>query len=122
MSETPKTLLTAASRDDVHVLSLLGRLDHGVSADFDSDMTSQTDQAITNGQNVVIDLSAVTFLSSIILKVIRSQKDRLGRQGLKLALCSPNAVVREILSIARFDFVAGLHDCFEDASASFGKN
>lgn len=114
-------MLTCYERDGVYVVQPQGRLDHGVSTGFDRDLSAETDTAIDLANHLVIDLGNVTFLSSIILKVIRSQKDRLAERGLRVALCNPTPVVREILSIAKFDFVAELHETVEDASASLGQ-
>lgn len=121
MKDEPSMMLTTYQKDRVHVVAAHGRLDHGVSAEFDRGLELETARAIAQSRHLIVDLSDVPFLSSIILKVIRTQKSRLSPHLLKVALCCPSPVVREILNIAKFDFVAELHDSVDEAAMAIGQ-
>ena len=118
MNESPKVDVTGQVEDGVFLVRPVGRLDHSVADDVEQKFRSKTNEAIDKRKHVVVDLGSVNFLSSIILKIIRSQKEALAKHELNIALCNPTPVVREILQIAKFDFVAELHDGAAEASAS----
>ena len=95
-----------------------GRFDHNNAKEFEKLLGDQCYIAMGRKLHVIIDLSEIEYLSSIILRAIREQKELLQKQHLKMVLCSPQKTVREILKIAQFNYVAECYDTVADAQAA----
>lgn len=118
MAREPMPDWECYEQGSVLVIKPEGRLDHGMSENFENALENEVRTAISRTRHLVVDLANVNFVSSIILKAIRNQKEALAKHDLRLALCRPSPVVREILQIAQFHFVAGCHDSVISAEAA----
>ena len=116
--DTLEPRMAGSDRGNSRVVMPQGRLNHTNADRFEALLGDQCDIAIRSNRHVIIDLSKVDYLSSIILKTVRSHKDLLKAQELRLALCCPTASVREILNIAQFHYVAQLYDTISQAEAA----
>ena len=130
--EQKRIVQAAVSREDgvpIVVVSPQGRIDHA-SADYFKTRISSEMFAVFAGESqaqdrgVIIDLGKVEYISSSGLRIIFLLRAELaGRLGVKrgdtvpLVLYRPTPLVREILSLAKFDLVLRICDSMEEARA-----
>ena len=102
---------------NVTQLVLTGRLDFDGAEAIEKDFAAATEHRAL----VVVDLSGVTFLSSIgmrlFIKSARAQKSR----GGKLVLAAPQPLVRKVLETTGIDKVIPLSSDVESARASIAE-
>jgi anti-anti-sigma factor len=89
--------------DAVHVF-VDGRVDEATWEAFGAALGEAVDQAGQSGlPTVVIDLSALDYMSSRGLRVLTVAKRRSDEAAIAIVLASPNEVMSEILAISRYD-------------------
>lgn len=77
--------------------------------------------ATTSNANVIVDLSAVSFLASIgIRMLIMAARGKQGRGG-RLLLASAQPVVKKVLITAGIDQLIPMHDDLESARRSLAE-
>jgi anti-anti-sigma factor len=86
--------------DQITHVALRGRLDTAGVGEIELKFTSHT---VPRGKSLLLDMSEVTFLSSLGLRMLLTVAKALGRRGAKTVLLSPQPAVREILSLSGFD-------------------
>ena len=85
--------------DDVHVFDLQGQLNSGNAAAAESDILAQ----VTGGaRKVVLDLTALDYISSAGLRVLLVTAKRLKQAGGKLVLAGMQPHVREVFDVSGF--------------------
>ena len=90
---------TSAASPGVLTLTLKGRLD----ADGTDKVAGVLAGYIDRGERrLVLDLSAVDYVSSVGLKALMLAAKRLAPLGGRIVLCAPQAQVRQLLDIAGF--------------------
>ncbi len=86
--------------NDVTVFALSGRLDSNTSPDFEVTIMD----TISGGEKkVVVDFSALDYISSAGMRVILKATKELKKQGGGIILCSMKDYVKEVFEIAGFD-------------------
>jgi anti-anti-sigma factor len=86
--------------DQITYLALRGRLDLAAVGQVDLKLTSHT---VPNGKPLLLDMSEVTYLCSLGLRMLLTVGKALNRRGAKTVLLNPQPTVREILSVSGFD-------------------
>src|SRR5262245_23133055 len=81
-------------------LALRGRLDTAGVGEIELKFTSHT---VPIGKPLLLDMSEVTFLTSLGLRMLLTVTKALDRRGAKTVLLSPQPAVREVLKISGFD-------------------
>jgi anti-anti-sigma factor len=81
-------------------LAIRGRLDTTGVGEIELQFTSHT---VPRGKPLLLDMSEVTFLSSLGLRMLFSVAKALDRRGAKMAFLNPQPSVREVLIISGFD-------------------
>jgi stage II sporulation protein AA (anti-sigma F factor antagonist) len=94
-------------RGDIGILQTSGRIDAATCGVFEKNLREFIDKQ--KMRVWLIDLSQVSMLSSGALRVLLSLAKRLKGGGPAVALCAPNANVREVLEISRFDAIFPIH-------------
>ena len=101
--------------DDIVQLRLSGRLDlQGSQAIGESFATAAT----TSKGKIIVDLSAVTFLASVGIRLLLTSARAQANRGGKLVLAAPQPSVRKVLEAAGVDQLIGLAADVESARAS----
>jgi anti-anti-sigma factor len=95
-------------------LALRGRLDTAGVGEVDLKFTSHT---VPRGKPLLLDMSEVTFLSSLGLRMLFTVAKALDRRGAKMVLLSPQPTVREVLVVAGFEQLMPMH---EDEATALG--
>jgi anti-anti-sigma factor len=76
-----------------------------------------TSHTVPRGKSLLLDMSDVTFLSSLGLRMLFTVAKALDRRGAKTVLLSPQPTVREVLVVAGFDQLMPIH---EDEATALG--
>ena len=83
-----------------------GRLDVAGDGEVELKLTSHT---VPRGKPLLLDMSEVTFLSSLGLRMLFTVAKALDRRGAKMVLLSPQPTVREVLLVSGFDQLMPIH-------------
>lgn len=103
--------------DTLTHLALVGRLDlqgvQRVELPF-------TTHVATRGKPAVVDMSGVTFLASLGIRMLMSCAKALKAKGQALVLVNPQPLVREVLKIGGLDAVLPIEDTVASALKKLG--
>jgi anti-sigma B factor antagonist len=92
--------------DQITHLALRGRLDTTGVDEVELKFTSHT---VPRGKPLLLDMSEVTFLSSLGMRMLLTVAKALDRRGAKTVLLSPQPAVRQVLSLSGFDQLMPVH-------------
>jgi anti-anti-sigma factor len=102
---------------DIVQLKLVGRLDmDGTQAIYNKFTFATT----TRRAKMIVDLSGVTFLASIGIRLLLTSAKAQATRGGKMILAAPQPMVRHVIEIAGIDKLVTLVEDVETARASFG--
>lgn len=102
---------------DVLVLSPVGRLDHDNCDAFRAALQPFLDSA-RPGRAIVLDLSALEYVSSAGLRLLMLAGKQAGAQGGKLVVAAMRPLVAEIFRISRFTMLFETHPGVREALAA----
>lgn len=106
---------------DVLVISTGGRIDYQNAEEFKSALMPHIENCRAGGDQVVLDLSALEYVSSAGLRVLMiAAKESKARNG-KLLAVALQPVVREIFEISRFNLVFEIFNSVRDALAKISQ-
>lgn len=104
------------------VLAAAGRIDHASAESFKTALQPRLDQCKAGGDVVVLDFSAVEYISSVGLRVLMLAAKQAKCQGGAIAVAALQPVVREIFEISKFTLVipcfAGVRDALAELAPS----
>ena len=100
---------------DVVIAAPSGRIDHASAEEFQVALEPILVATAAMGGSVVLDLSAVDYVSSVGLRVVMMAAKHLRARKARIAAVSLQPVVREIFEIARFNHVVELYPSMRDA-------
>jgi anti-anti-sigma factor len=107
--------VTAVRYADVLVVAVKGRIDYMNAVEFNAALLPYLEKCAAGGDQVVLDLSRLEYVSSAGLRVLMiAAKDVRARKG-KLVAVSLQPVVREIFEISRFTLVFDVFESVQDA-------
>lgn len=105
-------------QSDVRVVSLSGRIDAAAAPE----VNRQVRAVMAEGaKQIVLELRAVTFLSSSGLRTLLLLARELRKNGGDLILCALQPQVAEVFHLTGFDQIFQLHHTREEAASAFGK-
>jgi anti-anti-sigma factor len=99
---------------DILILSPAGRIDNDTSPAFQARLLA----ALTPGAAVLVDLSAVEYVSSAGLRALMMGSKQSKAENGRLAVAALGPVVKEIFEISRFSLVVQVFDTTADAVAA----
>lgn len=86
------------------IVSAHGKVDEASWEAFDAHLADGIGRAAAAGAGtLVIDLGGLDYMSSRGLRALTVAKRRADAAGIAITLAAPNAVMREILAISRYD-------------------
>lgn len=89
---------------DALIVSAKGRVDESNWSAFGSILSKAIEQTTQSSiATVIIDLAGLEYMSSRGLRVLTVAKRQGDEAGVAMILAAPNEVMREILSISRYD-------------------
>jgi len=108
--------ITTATRDGATILSITGRIDTATAPTLEQAIN----KAIDGGnRNILLNFSAVTYISSGGLRVLLATAKKLKQPGDKYALCSLVAEVHKILKLAGFTTIFSIYPSEGEALAGW---
>lgn len=103
-------------QNDAVVVAARGRVDESSWVAFGVGLSEAIERARqASVADVIIDLAGIEYMSSRGLRVLTVAKREGDDAAVKVSLASPNAVMREILSISRYDKLFTIHETVEAA-------
>lgn len=102
------------------VLAPTGRIDMATSDQFRDRVLALVDTCTKARQAVVLDFSAVDYISSAGLRVLMLAAKQARASGGNVVLAALRPVVLEIFQISRFDKVLACHPGVSEALAAVG--
>ena len=109
--------ISTKSKDDVYIIEILGRMDSIRSKEIEVELND----VIEHNKNIIIDLGAVDYISSVGLRVLlaalKKQKERDGSIG----LVSLQPFVRDIFKMTGFDRIFSISLDQEEAIDRFNE-
>lgn len=110
---------TRAIDDATTVIQMTGRLDIDGANAVDNQFAFA---AATRKLNVIVDLSGISFLASIGIRLlVTNARGQQGRGG-NLVLAAPTENVRKVLETAGIDQIIPLYDTVEAALTAMGNS
>jgi anti-anti-sigma factor len=100
--------------DEITHVVLRGRLDTAAVGEIELKFTSHT---VPTAKPLLLDMSEVTFVSSLGLRMLLTVAKALDRRGAKTVLLNPQPAVREVLKLSGFDQLMPVYNHEETALA-----
>lgn len=75
-----------------------------------------------SGRSIIIDLTEVTYLSSMGIRSILMSAKAVSLRGARMVLLSPNAIVAQALTTARIEMIVPIHDDLAAAQLAVSKS
>lgn len=107
--------LTPHRYADMLVLTPEGRLDHESCDAFRAGLQPHLDAALVARRAIVLDLSALEYVSSAGLRCFMLAAKQADAQGGKIVVASPRPVVAEIFQISRFNLLFSIYPTVREA-------
>lgn len=107
--------LTASSRDGSAVVAPAGRIDHASAEAFAAALAPHLERCKAGAAPLVIDMSAVDYISSVGLRVLMVAAKQAEAQAGQIALAALTPMVREVFEISRFDLLFRIFDSVDAA-------
>jgi anti-sigma B factor antagonist len=97
--------LTSRTLGTVQILAVRGRIDHAHANAFDAALAPHLRQCTAAGAGLVLDFSAVDFISSVGLRVLMLAAKQVKAQQGRIAVAALTPVVHEVFQVSRFNLV-----------------
>lgn len=104
------------ARDHARIVAPTGRIDEGTATAFSERLAEEILHADASGTRLLaIDLAGIDYMSSRGLRGLTLAQRKGSEHEIRIVLARPNAILREILAISRYDLVFGVFDTIDDA-------
>ena len=100
------------------VLGASGRIDHASADGFKAALQPHLEQCRAGTDVIVLDFSAVEYISSVGLRVLMLAAKQVKSQGGAIGVASLQPVVQEIFEISKFNLVIPCFAAVRDALAT----
>ena len=111
---------TASSSNGGAVVAPAGRIDHASAEAFSRELQPHLERCKANTPGLIIDMSAVDYISSVGLRVLMVAAKQAEAQGGHIAIAGLTPLVREVFEISRFDLLFQTFDSVEQAVRGLG--
>ena len=109
--------ITERTYADTLVLSPAGRLDHDSCDAFEAALKPFVESARA-GRPIVLDLSALDYVSSAGLRLLMLAGKQARAQGGRIMIAAMQPLVAEIFQISRFNLLFDIHSTLREALAA----
>lgn len=109
--------LTESQRGAVYVLTIEGDVDAGTAPEVEERLQALIQ---ASARQVVLDLSAVPYVSSAFLRVVLSTARDIRHKGGDLRLAGLQPSVRAVFDLSGFSKLFAIYDDAPTAAASYG--
>ncbi len=108
--------ITSESSENAVVIRLAGRLDAVAAPELERTCSGQLQ---TGARKILIDFTALEYISSAGLRTILSAGKALHASGGALALCGPEGIAKNVFTLAGFSSLFPIYDSLEAAHGRF---
>jgi anti-anti-sigma factor len=109
---------TTLARPGARIAGPAGRVDETSATAFSDRLGHEVEAAAADGATrLIVDLAKVDYMSSRGLRGLTLAQRKAGELGVEIVLAQPNEIMREILSISRYDKVFKVADTIDRALA-----
>ncbi len=109
--------LNIHQRDDISLVALAGRLDAGGVEEMEQPFAEAT---TGRGLPTVVDMSGITFMSSLGIGFLFTNTKKLKKAGCKLVLLNPQGMVEAVLKTSKMDKVMPIFYDLSEAIQAVG--
>jgi anti-anti-sigma factor len=114
----PLMELTERQAGKALVLGASGRIDHASAERFRATLQPHLEQCKAGNYVIVLDFSAVEYISSVGLRVLMLAAKQVKSQGGAIGVAALQPVVKEIFEISKFNLVIPCFAAVRDALAT----
>ena len=108
--------ITTANRDGATILAVAGRVDTATAPALEQTINYEIEQ---QHRKILLDFSAVSYISSGGLRVLLATAKKLKNPGDKFALCNLSPEVLKILKLAGFTSIFSIYPSEGEARAGW---
>ena len=108
--------ITAREEGEITVVEIEGKMNTGASPDAEKFLNALLEDGVTK---ILLNLENLDFISSTGLRVILATGKKLAGVSGKLAICSPNLTVMDVLKMSGFSQMFNVFDSEEEALSNF---
>ena len=109
--------LAPQSYGDVLVLTPTGRIDHKTADGFEATFLPHVDDCGARGVNIVLNLTAVDYMSSVGLRVLMAAAKTAKKLDSTIVVAGLQPTLQEIFQISRFTTLFRVFDTVRDGIA-----
>lgn len=111
-------MIDITSRDEsgITVVEIEGKMNTGASPDAEKFLNALLEDGVTK---ILLNLENLDFIASTGLRVILATGKKLAGVSGKLAICSPNLTVMDVLKMSGFSQMFNVFDSEEEALSNF---
>jgi anti-anti-sigma factor len=102
---------------DTVIAKPTGRIDHQSAKEFEAALTPLVAETCTRHGSLVLDFSAVEYISSVGLRVLMVVAKQMRECDAQLRVAALHGIVAEIFAISRFDRILTVTATLDDALA-----
>lgn len=103
---------------NARIVQMAGRIDHDNAEAFKNALQPHLDHCRAGGEIVIIDFSAVSYISSAGFRVLLLAHRHAVTHNSTFAIGGAQSVVMEIFAISKFDQIISCHASVRDAVAT----
>jgi anti-anti-sigma factor len=103
--------ISTRTSNDIHIVAVTGSLDSGTSPEAQKSL----DGVVGSAKKVVLDFSALDYISSAGLRVLLGAAKQLRAKGGALGMFGLNQSVREVFEISGFASILSIYPSEADA-------
>jgi len=108
--------ITARDEGEITVVEIEGKMNTGASPDAEKFLNALLEDGVTK---ILLNLENLDFIASTGLRVILATGKKLAGVSGKLAICSPNLTVMDVLKMSGFSQMFNVFDSEEEALSNF---
>jgi anti-anti-sigma factor len=106
--------ISTRTSNDIHIVVITGSLDSTTAPEAQKSL----DAVLAGAKKVVLDFSALDYISSAGLRVLLGAAKQLRASGGKLGMCGLNQSVREVFDISGFASILSIYPTEAEALAA----
>lgn len=100
------------------ILKPHGRIDHATCGPLDTVLKPYLDACHAAGKALILDFSAVTYISSVGLRVLMMAAKQVKAQQGRIVVAALATVVAEIFAVGRFNLIYPIYQTVPEAVAA----
>ena len=106
---------------DIVIISPAGRIDHNSAEDFTNAIVSHVDNCAESNLKAIIDMSGITYMSSVGLRALMIAAKRSKELDVKIVVADMQSDMKEIFEISRFHLIFDTYASVSDATTELSQ-